>query len=233
LWLSGVAQRLQEMGTALRFAARNQGVQSPKEHQMKRLAMLFTLVACAASVQAAPETYVIDNSQTSSQFSYRTLGLSSQTHRFEKISGKLVIDQAAQTGSADVTIDATSVNTGYALLDEHMQTADFFDTANHPVITFKSSKMTLNGEQSSLSGELTIKGVTRQVTLVLTGLQCTQDPTFNQDACGARATVTVKRSDFNMGKYTFLASNEITLDLAVKAVKKPSYLQLASRDPIK
>ena len=200
---------------------------------MKRLATLTMLLTSAATAQAAPEIYVIDSSQTSSQFSYRYLGLANQTHRFEKISGRLVIDHAAKTGSAEVSIDATSVNTGYALLDEEMQTADFFDTANYPAITFKSSKMTLKGDQSSLSGELTIKGVTRPVTLTLTRFQCTQDATFNVDACGASATVTVKRSDFNMGKYAFLASNEITLNLSVKAIKQQPYLQLASRDPIK
>jgi len=200
---------------------------------MKRLATLFALVVCAASAQAAPETYVIDNSQTSSQFSYRYLGLAYQTHRFEKISGKVVLDQAARTGSAEVSIDATSVNTGHTLLNEQMQSEDFFDTANYPAITFKSRSMTLDGEQPSLSGELTIKGVTRPVTLAVTRFQCAQDPTFGADTCGATATLTVKRSDFNMGKYAFLVSDDITLNLALRAVKAQSYLQLASRDPIR
>lgn len=200
---------------------------------MKRFVMLTALVVCAASAEAAPETYVIDNSRTSSQFSYRYLGLSNQTNRFEKISGTVVLDRDAQSGSADVTIDATSVSTGQAMLDEQMQSADFFDTANYPVITFKSGKMVLNGGQSSLSGELTIKGVTRPVTLAVTHFQCMQDPTFKVETCGANATVTVKRSDFNMGKYAFLVSNDITLSLALKAVKAQSYMQVASRDPIR
>ena len=200
---------------------------------MKRFVMLTVLVVCAASAGAAPETYVIDNSRTSSQFSYRYLGLSNQTNRFEKISGRMVFDRATQSGSADVTIDATSVSTGQALLDEQMQAADFFDTANYPVITFKSGTMSLNGEQSSLSGELTIKGVTRPVTLAVTHFQCMQDPTFKVETCGANATVTVRRSDFNMGKYAFLVSDDITLNLALKAVKAQSYVQVASRDPIR
>jgi polyisoprenoid-binding protein YceI len=199
---------------------------------MKRFATLIALAAFAVSVQAAPETYVIDNSYTSSQFSYRTLGLSSQTHRFEKISGKMVFDHAAKTGSADVTIDATSVNAGQAALNQQIQSADFFDTANHPVITFKSSRMQLDGDHASLSGYLTIKGVTKPVTLAITNFQCMQDPAFRVDACGANASVTVKRSDFNMGKYAFLISNDITLNLAFKVVKAQPAMQLASRDPI-
>ncbi len=197
---------------------------------MKRLAMLTALLAAAATSEAAPETYVIDNSQTSSQFSFSYLGISSQTHRFDKVSGKVVFDQAARTGSADVVIDATSVNTGHRLLDNQLQTGAFFDTANHPVITFKSSNMTLDGEQPSMSGELTIKGVTRPVTLAISGFECTQDHAFKLEACGADATVTVRRSDFNMGRYRFLASNEITLKLTIKALKQPPLIQMASRD---
>lgn len=198
---------------------------------MKRLAMLIALAAFTSSVQAAPETYVIDNNHTSSQFSYRALGLSNQTHQFDRISGKVVFDPAAKTGSADVVIDATSVNTGNSLLNDHIQAADLFDTANHPAITFKSTRMTLDGDEPSMSGNLTIKGVTRPVTLAITYFQCMQDPAFRVDACGANATVTIKRSDFNMGKHAFLVSNDITLNLAIKAVKAQPAVQLASRYP--
>lgn len=200
---------------------------------MKRFAMFAALFACAATAQAAPETYVIDANQTASLFSYRALGMSSQTHRFERIRGRMVFDLAAGTGSADVTIDATSVNTGQAALDAKIQNADFFDTANHPAITFKSTRMTLDGERPSLAGLLTIKGVTRPVTLALSNFECGQDRTFQADACGARASVTVKRSDFNMSKYTFLISDEITLNLAFRAVKQSAFTQVASRDPVR
>lgn len=198
---------------------------------MKRLAMFAVLVAYADAVQAAPETYIIDNSQTSSRFSYRPLGASSLTHRFDKTGGKVVIDRATGTGAADVTIDATSVNTGHALFNEKIQGTDFFDSARYPVISFKSRRMTLDGEQPSLTGDLTIKGVTRPVTLAISRFQCMPDPTFGVDACGARASVTIKRSDFNMGKLAFLVSNDITLNLTIRAVKETPLLQLASNAP--
>ena len=189
---------------------------------MKRLATLTALVAFAAAAQAAPETFVIDNSQTSSQFSYRALGLANQTHRFEKISGRVVFDAAARTGSADVMIDAASVNTGNALLNEHIQAADFFDTANHPAIIFKSTRMTLDGDQSSMSGNLTIKGVTRPVTLAITHFHCMPHPMLKVQACGANATTQVKRSEFNMGKNVPYVSDEVTLTLAIEAVRQPA-----------
>ncbi|MHB1084826.1 MAG: YceI family protein [Thiobacillus sp.] len=200
---------------------------------MKHLALLTILAAFSTAAQAAPETYVIDNSQTSSQFSLYYLGVSNQTHKFEKVSGMVMFDPVTKTGSAEVSIDASSVNTGHSALNNQLQTAAFFDTANFPSITFKSGKVVLDGEQSSMSGELTIKGVTKPVTLAISGFQCAQDPTFKVESCGANATVTVKRSDFNMGKYTFLASNEITLNLAIKAVKMQTHIQLASSESIK
>lgn len=209
------------------------GVQFSQEQLMKRFVVLAVLVASAISALAAPETYVIDSRHTSSQFSYRYLGFSNQTNRFEKVSGTVVFDRDSQSGSVEVTIDAASVNTGQALLDAQMKAADFFDTANYPVITFKSSKMSLNGEPSSLSGDLTIKGMTRPVTLAVTHFQCMQDPAYRVETCGANATVTLRRSDFNMGKYAFLVGDDITLNLAFKAVKTQSYLQLASRDSVK
>lgn len=187
---------------------------------MKRLATLAALVAFATAAQAAPETFVIDNSHTYPHFSYNHLGFSNQTHKFDKTSGKVVLDRAAKAGSAIVTIDATSVNTGYALFNEHLQAADFFDTAKYPTITFKSDKMAFRGDQPvSLVGDLTIKGVTKQVTLDITHFKCQPHPMLKVEACGANATTQIKRSDFNMGKNAPYVSDEVTLTLAIEAVK--------------
>ena len=188
---------------------------------MKQLATLITLAVVATAAQAAPETYVIDNNHTYPFFTYSHFGFSSQTHQFDKTSGKVVLDRAAKTGSADVTIDATSVNTGLALFNQHIQDEDFFDTAKHPTITFKSSKMTFKGDQPvSLSGDLTIKGVTKPVTLTITHFKCMPHPMRKVDACGANATTQIKRTEFNMGKYAPNVSDEVTLTLAIEAVKE-------------
>ena len=188
---------------------------------MKRLALFTALAAFASAAQAAPATYVIDNSHTYPHFTYNHLGFSNQTHKFDKTSGKVVIDRIAKTGSVDVTIDATSVNTGFALFNEHIQAADFFDTANHPTITFKSDKMTFKDERPvSLAGDLTIKGVTKPVTLAITHFHCMPHPMLKVQACGANATTQVKRSEFNMGKNAPFVSDEVTLTLAIEAVRE-------------
>jgi polyisoprenoid-binding protein YceI len=190
---------------------------------MNRLATLIALAAVAATAQAAPETYSIDNTHTFPQFSYTHLGFSRQTQKFDKTTGQVVLDRAARTGSVNVTIDATSVNTGYALFNQHIQGEDYFDTAKYPTITFKSDTMTFKGDEpTSVTGNLTIKGVTKPVTLTITHFMCMPHPMLKVPACGANATAMLKRSDFNMGKNVPYVGDEITLTLAIEATKAPA-----------
>jgi len=190
---------------------------------MKRLALLTALAAASVAVHAAPVTYTIDNSHTYPHFTYNHLGFSNQTHKFDKTSGTVVLDRKARTGSVDVTIDATSVNTGYAVFNEHIQAADFFDTTVYPTLTFKSTGMKFKGDQpASVMGDLTIKGVTKPVTLTITHFKCQPHPMLKMEACGANATTQVKRSEFNMGKNVPYVSDEVTLTLAIEAVNKPA-----------
>lgn len=187
---------------------------------MNRLITLSVLAALSMSAHAAPETFIIDGSHTFPQFTYNHLGFSNQTHKFDKTSGKVVIDRAAQTGSVDVIIDATSVNTGHALFNQHIQAADYFDTTTYPTITFKSSRMNFkDGQPVSLAGDLTIKGVTHPVTLAVSHFKCMPHPMKKVETCGANASTQIKRSAFNMGKSAPLVSDEVTLTLAIEAYK--------------
>lgn len=176
------------------------------------------LMATTFAAQAAPVTYVIDNSHTFPYFTYKHLGFSSQTHRFTETSGTITLDRKAKTGSADITINAESVDTGYAVFNEHIQAPDFFDTARHPKITFKGNQMKFEGDKvASIAGDLTIKGITRPVTFTITHFHCAPHPMRRVETCGADATATVKRSDFNMGKHAPAVSDEVRLTLAVEA----------------
>lgn len=189
---------------------------------MKRIAILTTLAVSAAMAHAAPEAYTVDNSHTFPYFTYSHFGFSSQTHRFDKTSGTVTLDRAAKTGAVDVVIDTKSVNTGNALFNEHIQAEDFFDTGRHPAITFKSNAMKFQGDQpASVAGDLTIKGVTRPVTLSITQFKCMPHPIRKVDACGANASTALKRSDFNMGKYAPGVSDEVTLVIAIEVYKAP------------
>lgn len=188
---------------------------------MKKLVALAFAVALPAAVLAAPETYVIDGNHSMPRFAYSHMGFSTQESRFDKASGTIAIDRAAKTGTVDVTIDAKSVDSGYPLFNEHLQGEDFFDTAKYPTITFKSSKMKFDGDKlASVDGDLTIKGVTKPVTLTVLSFKCMPHPMMKKEACGATATATVKRSDFNAGKYAPLVSDEVTLTIPVESIKQ-------------
>ncbi len=182
---------------------------------------LFALAAFSAAASAAPETFNIDAGHTLPRFEYNHLGYSFQQHRFDKTSGRIVLDRAAKTGSVDVTIDATSVNTGLALFNGHIQGADFFDTAKYPVITFKSTAVKFDGDKPvAVDGNLTIKGVTKPVTLTVTHFHSMPHPMLKKDAIGANAVARLKRSDFNMSKNVPYVSDEVTLSIAVEAIKE-------------
>lgn len=181
-------------------------------------AALLTLCSVAS---AATETFVIDTSHTKPRFEYSHFGYSTQSSRFDTVSGKISYDAAAHTAAVEVTIDARSVNTGSALFNEHIQGEDFFDTARHPTIRFKSSAVKFAGDAPvSIDGVLTIKGVTRAVTLTVTSFMRMPHPMLKRDAIGANATLTIKRSDFNAGKYAPHVSDEVTLILPVEAIKE-------------
>lgn len=188
---------------------------------MKKLVALAVAAFLSPVAFAVPETYTIQNAHTFPRFEYNHLGFSNQVSRFDKTSGTIIIDRAAKTGSVDVVIDAKSVDTGYALFNEHIQGEDFFDTAKYPTITFKSKTMKFDGDKlTSVDGELTIKGVTKPVTLTVTSFQCMPHPMLKKDACGANATTRIKRSEFNAGKHAPNVSDEVILTIPVEAIKE-------------
>ncbi|MCC2957579.1 YceI family protein [Massilia sp. IC2-477] len=188
---------------------------------MKKIALLLLTAAMSATALAAPETYIIDGSHTFPRFEYSHFGYSNQVSRFDKTSGTIVIDRAAKSGAIDVTIDTTSVNTGFPVFNEHLQAADFFDTKKYPTITYKSSKLNFAGDKlASVDGTLTIKGVAKPVRLEVSSFHCMPHPMLKKDACGANAIAKIKRSEFNNGKYAPYVGDEVTLTIAVEAVKQ-------------
>jgi polyisoprenoid-binding protein YceI len=182
-------------------------------------ALLLTITASAAL--AAPETYVLDGSHTYPRFSYSHLGFSTQLSRFNTTTGKVVFDKAAKTGSVDIEIDAKSVDTGSTLFNQHIQGEDFLDTAKYPKAIFKSTNVVFEGDKPvKVEGNLTIKGVTKPVTLTVTSFQAMPHPMQKKDAIGANAYTTIKRSEFNAGKYAPNVGDEVRIDIAIEAIKQ-------------
>ena len=190
--------------------------------KLTQLAATITLAAAlAAPAVAAPETYVLDSAHSFPRFSYNHFGYSTQVGRFNKTTGKIIYDKEAKTASVDIVIDATSVDSGFPVFNEHLRGEDFFDTAKYPTATFKSTKVVIEGDKpSAIEGNLTIKGITKPVTLTVTSFHAMPHPMKKKDAIGANAFTTVKRSDFNAGKYAPNVGDEIRIDLGVEAIKE-------------
>ncbi|HEX8964238.1 MAG TPA: YceI family protein [Rhodocyclaceae bacterium] len=187
---------------------------------MKSLALLAA-AAIALPAFAQPETYVIDQNHTFPRFSYSHLGYSTQLSRFNKTTGKVTWDRAAHTGAVDVVIDMKSVDTGSKLFDEHIQGEDYLDTSRYPTATFKSTAVRFDGDKPvAIDGDLTIKGITKPVTLTVTSFQAMPHPMLKRDAIGANATTTIKRSEFNAGKYAPYVGDDVTIGLALEAIKE-------------
>jgi polyisoprenoid-binding protein YceI len=175
----------------------------------------------AAPTLAAPETYVIDSTHTYPRFSYSHFGLSTQLSRFDKTSGTVVLDHTTKTASVEIVIDMTSVDTGYATFNEHIQAADFLDTAQFPTATFKSTKVDFTGDRpTAIHGNLTIKGVTKPVTFKVDHFVNMPHPMLKKDAIGADASTVIKRSEFNAGKYAPNVGDEVSISVALEAVKQ-------------
>jgi polyisoprenoid-binding protein YceI len=186
----------------------------------KQLSIATALFAAlAGSAIAAPVTYNVDGSHTFPRFSYSHFGYSTQLSSFKNTTGKVVFDAEAKTGSVDITIDMKSVNTGFEVFDGHIQGEDFFDTAKFPTATFKSTKVVFEGDKpKTVEGQLTIKGVTKPVTLTVTGFLAMPHPMMKKPAIGANAFTTIKRSEFNAGKYVPYVGDEVRIDIALEAV---------------
>lgn len=181
--------------------------------------ILLTIVLSMVSFGAFAASYTIDPAHTYPNFTINHLGFSTMHGRFDKTSGTLELDQAKGTGSVDIVVDMTSVNTGFKKRDDHLRGPDFFNSVEFPTMTFKSTKVEFKGKGAVVTGNLTIKGVTKAVKLDVASINCGVHPFNKKNVCGFDATTSVKRSDFGI-KYGLPAiGDEMNIQIEVEAVK--------------
>jgi polyisoprenoid-binding protein YceI len=188
-----------------------------------RAARLATalLAFCAAPAFAEPEEFVVEPGHTFPFFAVSHLGISMQKGRFDRTSGRIVIDREAGTGSIDIAIETRSVSTGNTALDAVVRGDDFLDAASHPTITFRSSSVAFEkGVPKRAMGELTVAGATRPVELRIERFGCTRLPFLVRLTCGADAAATVKRSDFGLTAFAGLVGDEVAIEIQVEAVRQ-------------
>jgi polyisoprenoid-binding protein YceI len=178
------------------------------------------LAAVAGSALAAPENYDLDVQHTFPSFQINHLGFSEMRGSFLATSGTLSYDKDAHTGSVSVTIDATSISTGYSKRDDHLRSADFFNVQKYPTLAFRADGFQLDAAKPvTVAGQLTMLGVTKPVTLSVQPTKCAMrmDKNF---VCGAIVTGQLKRSDWGMNLFTPFIGDDVQLQIEVEAIRK-------------
>ena len=187
---------------------------------MKSLLIAGILALSIGTTHAA--SYKIDPTHTFPNFTISHLGFSTQHGWFGKTMGTLEMDLNKKTGSVDITIDAASINTGFKKRDDHLRSPDFFNVAEFPEITFKSTKVKFNGKtKAKIDGKLTIMGTTKMVTLDVDRISCGPHPFTKKvnEVCGFNATTMIKRSDFGI-KYGLPAiGDDVMITLQAEATR--------------
>jgi len=174
---------------------------------MRRLASL-TLLAVLVSIPAAAQTtWQIDPAHSRAMFTVRHLGISNIRGDFSGVTGTVTWDGTdATTAAVNATIDVDSITTRVAPRDTHLKTADFFDVENHPTMTFVSTSIRADGEGGyKMTGDLTLRGVTRPVTFDLDApAGPITDPNNGATRMGAAARGSINRKDFGVNYHQVL-----------------------------
>jgi len=189
--------------------------------------LMIAVVILALPALAGASTWKIDADHSNIQFKVRHLMVSNVKGVFGKVQGTVDIDDQNVTKSkVAVTIDTQSINTGVAKRDEHLKSADFFDVATFPTMTFVSTKVAKNGKDKlKVTGNLTLHGVTRSVLLDVEGPSADSKDPWGNTRRGASATTKINRKDFGLAWNKALETggvvvgDEVTITLEVEMIK--------------
>ena len=178
------------------------------------------LAGAAMPALAAPDNYTIDPTHTYPSIEFSHMGLSVWRGKFNKTSGKIVMDKAAGTGGLDVVIDIDSIDFGLPQMNAAAKNQDMFDVARFPDARFRGQLVDFaDGAPGRVVGEFTLHGVTKPLTLEIRQFKCMPHPLFKRELCGADAHGTFQRDAFciDSGKaYGFRM--DVTLRIQVEAL---------------
>lgn len=181
-----------------------------------------TLAAPDASAQAAA-AYALDGAHTSVSFSVKHLGVSNVAGNFGSISGTASYDgKDTKSVTVDVKIDVASISTNQGKRDEHLKSPDFFDAAKYPAITFKSRSATsAQGGKFKVTGDLTIKGTTKEVTIELDGPSAEAKDPYGKTHVAAHGTLKINRKDYHLGDGipSMVVGEDVAIALEIELLK--------------
>ncbi|OJT27557.1 protein yceI precursor [Archangium sp. Cb G35] len=191
---------------------------------------IAALVLASPSLAFAAE-FTIDSAHSAANFSVKHMMVSNVRGAFSKVTGTANIDEKDITKSTvEAVIDATTINTNEPKRDEHLRSADFFDTAKYPTITFKSTKVEKAGQGLKVTGDLTMHGVTKPVVLEAEGFTTEAKDPWGNTKRGGSATTKINRKEFGLGWNSVLETGgvavgeevTITLDLELNKKQAPA-----------
>ncbi len=180
--------------------------------------LLSVFVVSLAGGLFAAETYTVDSAHTTVGFSVRHMGISNVKGTFPAVSGTLTLDEKNMAkSSVDITIDAASVNTNNEKRDAHLQGSDFFDVAKFPTVTFKSKSVAPSATGYLVNGDLTMKGVTKAVSIPFTLVGPKEHPMMPVFMVGVEGALTINRRDYHIDYgMSAMVGDDVAIDLQVE-----------------
>jgi polyisoprenoid-binding protein YceI len=198
---------------------------------ISRLVLAAALVVCCAPLHAT--RYILEPQHSEGVVRWSHLGFSNPTAQFTLMDGSLDFDAADPTrSSVTATIKLANFSSGVPDLDENFHSVDFFDIAKYPTAIFKSTRVERGNAPDKLrvTGDLTLRGVTRPVTLDVTVNKVGINIRSNLPSIGFEATTTLKRSDFGLGLYVPQVSDEVSIHITCQADEAKAYLKYLKDD---
>src|SRR5437660_2461093 len=182
-------------------------------------AVFCALLAAGAAVRGS-DNYAIDPAHSSVYFKISHLGLANVFGRFNEFSGNFTLDpDDAGKCSFEMTIKPESVDTNNPKRDSHLRSPDFFNVKQFPAITFKSTAIKAAKDGYEVTGDFTLHGVTKPVTLTLEGGKKAEFPKGVQRT-GYSTDLTLKRSDFGMDKFVGMLGDDVHIAVSFEGTKK-------------
>lgn len=175
----------------------------------------------------SPGVWRIDPGHAEIAFIGRHFGLTKVRGRFTGVDGSVTVADVIADSTVDVSIDMASVHSGDQARDDHLRSEDFFDVERHPVATFRSTQVDVTGHTGRLTGDLTIRGVTKPVVLTVEYLGHAADPWGNQRAVFTAAGV-INREDWGLtwnmllDSGGLLVSKEIRIEIEIELIHEPA-----------
>jgi polyisoprenoid-binding protein YceI len=187
--------------------------------------LLAVAIAGASLCAFGADTYSVDPNHTYPSLEFSHMGISIWRGKFNTTSGKITLDRAAKTGTADIRVDVTSIDFGHSIMKRFALAEDWLNAEKFPVMTYKGTIHFEGDTPDAVEGQLTLLGVTKPLRLKINSLKCIEHPMFKREVCGADAEGDMNRADWGMKLYSEGEAGKVHLRIQVEATKEDDPLQ--------